>query len=123
MLPKSPPLPFTQRTCFVLPSSGSTCSSFELVFPPPKFVIRRSDPSKFDRYLKSSGPSSFDATASSHRSSKKCSSLFVVISKPQTPPIIPHTTSIRQLFPIRKYPERAIKTKKTGPRRVLSTWP
>src|ERR1700729_4591211 len=79
MLPKSPPLPFTQRTCFVLPSSGSTCSSFELVFPPPKFVIRRSDPNRFDRYLRSSGSSSFDATASSQRSSKNFRPLFAVI--------------------------------------------
>ena len=33
----------------VWPSSGSTCSSLELVFPPPKLVMRRSDPSRFDR--------------------------------------------------------------------------
>src|SRR6266542_1410981 len=44
-------------------------SNFELVFPPPKFVIRRSAPSRFDRYRsKSSGrPSSFAASASSQR--------------------------------------------------------
>jgi len=48
MLPRSPPDPFTHSTCFTNPSTGSTCSSFELVFPPPKLVIRRSLPSKFE---------------------------------------------------------------------------
>src|SRR5258708_23806221 len=79
MLPRSPPLPFTQRICFVFPSSGSTCSSFELVFPPPKFVIRKSEPSRFDRYRNNSGSSNFDATASSQRSSRNRSPLLVVM--------------------------------------------
>src|SRR5216683_4134261 len=86
MLPRSPPLPFTHRICFVFPSSGSTCSSFELVLPPPKFVIRRSEPSRFDRYLKSSGASSFAAAASSQRSSRNRRPLFVVICKPLSYP-------------------------------------
>src|SRR6266702_1406822 len=82
MLPRSPPLPFTQRICFVFPSSGSTCSSFELVFPPPKFVIRRSEPSRFDRYLSNSGASSFAAIASSQRSSRNRSPLCAVMCQP-----------------------------------------
>jgi hypothetical protein len=49
MLPRSPPLPFTQSTVFFCPSSGSVSSSFELVLPPPKLVMRRSDPSKLER--------------------------------------------------------------------------
>src|SRR6266851_9468238 len=82
MLPRSPPLPFTQRICFVFPSSGSTCSSFELVFPPPKFVIRRSEPSRFDRYLSNSGASSFAATASSQRSSRNRRPFCAVMCQP-----------------------------------------
>src|SRR5882757_9154368 len=82
MLPRSPPLPFTQRICCVVPSSGSTCPSFELVFPPPKFVIRRSEPSKFDRYRSNSGASSFAATASSQRSSRNRSPLCDVMCQP-----------------------------------------
>src|SRR5580692_1637806 len=82
MLPKSPPLPFTQRICFVFPSSGSTCSSFELVFPPPKFVIRRSEPSKFDRYRSNSGASSFAATVSSQQSSRNRSPFCAVMCQP-----------------------------------------
>src|SRR6266446_1654567 len=82
MLPRSPPLPFTQRICFVFPSSGSACSSFELVFPPPKFVIRRSEPSKFDRYRSNSGASSFAATTSSQRSSRNRNPLCVVMCQP-----------------------------------------
>src|SRR5438445_10046832 len=82
MLPRSPPLPFTQRICFVFPSSGSTCSSFELVFPPPKFVILRSEPSKFDRYRSNSGASNFAATASSQRSSRNRSPLCAVMCQP-----------------------------------------
>src|ERR1700722_18417756 len=70
MLPRSPPLPFTQRICLAFPSSGSTSSSFELVLPPPKFVILRSEPRRLDRYLNISGASSFAATASSQRSSR-----------------------------------------------------
>src|SRR5271155_5477220 len=109
MLPRSPPLPFTHRICFVFPSSGSTCSSFELVFPPPKFVIRRSEPSRFDRYRSNSGASSFAATASSQRSSRNRSPLCAVMCLPLscrsnlTPTIIPQGTPIRQLFPMRKY--------------------
>src|SRR5271156_4336290 len=79
MLPRSPPEPFTHRTFLVSPSSGSTWSSFELVLPPPKLVMRRSEPSRFDRYRNSSGPSSFDATASSHLSSRNFSLLFAAM--------------------------------------------
>src|SRR5258708_29505760 len=111
MLPRSPPLPFPQRISFVFPSSGSTCSSFELVFPPPKFVIRRSEPSRFDRYRSNSGASSFDATASSQRSSRNRSPLCAVmcvnscrIDHNLAPTIIPHETPIRQLFPMGKQP-------------------
>src|SRR5258708_1128608 len=82
MLPRSPPLPFTQRICFVIPSRDAICSRFELVFPPPKFVIRRSEPSKFDRYLSNSGASSFAATASSQRSSRNRSPLCAVMCQP-----------------------------------------
>src|ERR1035438_4368702 len=79
MLPRSPPLPFTHRILRVAPSIGSTWSSFELVFPPPKFVIRRSDPSRFDRYRSNSGESSLAATASSHLSSRNCNFAFAAI--------------------------------------------
>src|SRR5271154_643926 len=101
MLPRSPPLPFTHRIFFVLPSNGSTSSSLELVFPPPKFVIRRSDPSRFDRYRKSSGASKFAATASSQRSSRNRNLLFAVIRIPShysklRQPIIPHRSPIQQ---------------------------
>ena len=34
---------------FLCPFSGSVSSSFELVLPPPKLVMRRSDPSRFER--------------------------------------------------------------------------
>src|ERR1700733_4690169 len=96
MLPRSPPLPFTQRTCFGFESNGSDRSSFELVLPPPKFVIRRSDPKRFDRYLKSSGPSRVPATASSQRSSRKRRPFCAVIHSPvqaasQTPGSSFHT--------------------------------
>jgi hypothetical protein len=46
---ESPPLPFTQTTVFEVPSSGSFISSLELVFPPPKFVMQRSEPNRFER--------------------------------------------------------------------------
>src|SRR5580698_4433070 len=71
MLPISPPLPLIQSTFFFERSIGSTSASFELVFPPPKFVILKSDPSRFDRYLNNSAASSLLATFSSQRSSKK----------------------------------------------------
>src|SRR5690348_11003478 len=106
MLPRSPPLPFTHSTDLVFPSTGSTCSSFELVLPPPKFVIRRSEPSRFDRYRSSSGPSSFAATASSHLSSRNRNPLVAAITLPSffwfCLSIIPQQTPIRQLFQIRK---------------------
>src|SRR5213082_1620265 len=70
MLPISPPLPLIHKTFALLPSSGSFSSILELVFPPPKFVIRRSDPSKFERYRSNSDWSRLLATWSSHLSSR-----------------------------------------------------
>src|SRR5438128_8099692 len=72
MLPKSPPLPFTARTRTDLPVNGSRISIFELVLPPPKFVMRRSAPSRFDRYRSSSSgrDSSEAASRASHRSAR-----------------------------------------------------
>src|SRR2546426_12768047 len=66
---KSPPLPFTARTRTGLPVSGSGSVNFELVFPPPKFVMRRSAPSRFERYRRSSSgcAASLAASASSQR--------------------------------------------------------
>ncbi len=49
ILPRSPPLPLIHKTSSCFPLSGSTCWIFELVFPPPKLVMRRSEPSRFDR--------------------------------------------------------------------------
>src|SRR6267142_578077 len=73
MDPKSPPLPFTASTLTDLPVNGSGNSIFELVLPPPKFVMRRSAPSKLERYRnKDRGlPSNFVAVAGSHKSPTK----------------------------------------------------
>ena len=49
MDPRSPPEPFTHRTVASWPVSGSFWMTFAEVFPPPKFVIRRSEPSRFER--------------------------------------------------------------------------
>src|SRR6185503_3905930 len=67
---KSPPLPFTASTRAGRPDTGSVRSSFELVLPPPKFVMRKSAPSKLDRYRRSSRGrcSSAAASFSSHKS-------------------------------------------------------
>src|SRR2546430_9839083 len=70
MLPISPPLPLIHKTVALLPSSGSVSSILELVFPPPKFVTRRSDPNKLDRYRSNSAPSRLFAIWSSQRSSR-----------------------------------------------------
>src|SRR6266513_5222787 len=70
MLPISPPLPLIHKTVALLPSSGSFSSILELVLPPPKFVIRRSDPNRFDRYRSNSAPSRRLAIWSSQRSSR-----------------------------------------------------
>src|SRR5207249_7752079 len=75
MLPMSPPLPLIHKTVALLPSSGSVPSILELVFPPPKFVMRRSDPNKLDRYLSNSAPSRVLATWSSQRSEEHTSEL------------------------------------------------
>src|SRR5207248_2829327 len=63
------PLPFTAMTRTFSPVSGSRASNFALVLPPPKFVIRRSAPSRFDRYFsRTSGSTpSRAASLSSHR--------------------------------------------------------
>src|SRR5437660_7127347 len=66
----SPPLPLIQSTFRLAPSSGSAPRIFELVFPPPKFVMRKSDPKRLDRYRSNSGASKLRATFSSHRSSR-----------------------------------------------------
>src|SRR5437588_6214899 len=73
MLPISPPLPLIQSTLCSLPSSGSRSAILALVLPPPKFVIRRSDPRRFERYLSSSASLNLRAISSSHRSSRYCS--------------------------------------------------
>src|SRR5918999_6179532 len=67
---RSPPLPFTASTRSGVPVSGSGSSNLELVLPPPKLVIRRSAPRRFERYLRrSSGAPARDAASrSSHRS-------------------------------------------------------
>src|SRR4051794_15306952 len=70
MLPRSPPLPFTHKIFTVWPVRGSTSSILELVLPPAKLVMRRSEPSRFERYRSKSGSSSLSATAGSQRSSR-----------------------------------------------------
>jgi hypothetical protein len=50
MLPMSPPEPLTHSTCTSAPVSGSFAATLAEVLPPPKLVIRRSEPSRFDRY-------------------------------------------------------------------------
>src|SRR5690349_390613 len=47
----------------VSPVSGSGMSNFELVLPPPKLVMRRSSPSRFDRYCSSASGLSLRAAA------------------------------------------------------------
>ena len=49
ILPRSPPEPLTQITSTFSPVSGSVSMILELVLPPAKLVMRRSDPSRFDR--------------------------------------------------------------------------
>jgi hypothetical protein len=46
---RSPPLPLTAMTRRGSPLRGSGSSNLELVLPPPKFVIRRSSPRRFER--------------------------------------------------------------------------
>jgi hypothetical protein len=41
--------PFTHSTFTISPVSGSISSILELVLPPAKFVMRRSEPSRFER--------------------------------------------------------------------------
>src|SRR5208283_3325467 len=68
--PRSPPLPFTASTRTDLPLNGSGSSILELVFPPPKLVMRKSAPSRFERYRKrASGlPANVSPSATVHRS-------------------------------------------------------
>src|SRR5580658_6328864 len=73
MLPRSPPDPFTHKTSTGSPVSGSSSITFELVLPPAKLVMRRSEPSRFERYRNSSGSSSVAATLESQRSSRNFS--------------------------------------------------
>src|SRR6187455_741287 len=70
---RSPPLPLTASTRAGLPDTGSRRVNFELVLPPPKFVMRRSAPSRLERYRSSSRGRSSIAAAffSSHRSCNK----------------------------------------------------
>ena len=49
MLPRSPPEPFTHSTSTGSPVSGSISVTLELVLPPAKLVMRRSEPSRFER--------------------------------------------------------------------------
>src|SRR6266851_9909953 len=81
MLPISPPLPLIHKTVVLLPSSGSISSILELVFPPPKFVIRKSDPNKLDRYRSNSGPPRRFAIWSSQRSSRYRGFSFVFMGR------------------------------------------
>src|SRR5436190_19826556 len=74
---RSPPLPFTAITRVGSPVSGSGSSNFELVLPPPKFVMRKSAPSRLDRYRKRSSGRSCSAAAS--RSSQRFCRNFVSI--------------------------------------------
>src|SRR5437016_2029619 len=55
MLPRSPPEPLTQSTSTSTPLSGSRCITLADVFPPPKLVMRRSEPRRFERYSSRSG--------------------------------------------------------------------
>src|SRR5206468_10888307 len=66
---RSPPLPFTASTRTDSPVNGSGRVNFELVLPPPKLVMRRSAPRRFDRYLRSSSGSlaRFPASLGSQR--------------------------------------------------------
>src|SRR5260221_12241814 len=61
---RSPPLPFTASTRTGSPVSGSGSVNFELVLPPPKLVMRRSAPRRFDRYFRSPSGSAASAAAS-----------------------------------------------------------
>ena len=51
MEPKSPPDPFTKSISLFFLSIGSFNIIFEDVLPPPKFVIFKSFPSKFERRI------------------------------------------------------------------------
>src|SRR5262245_36350956 len=77
---RSPPLPLTAITRTGSPVNGSGSVNFELVFPPPKLVMRRSAPSRLDRYLSSSSESSTHRAASSsfHRFSRNFVALTLV---------------------------------------------
>ena len=79
--PKSPPLPLTASTCTGLPENGSASVILELVLPPPKFVILRSAPSRFERYRSraSSSPAIDDAFFSSHKSRRWITSVVCAI--------------------------------------------
>src|SRR5882672_10779318 len=74
---RSPPLPFTASTRVGSPVSGSGSSSFELVLPPPKLVMRRSAPSRLERYRSNSSGRASSAAAS--RSSQRFCRNFVSI--------------------------------------------
>src|SRR5205814_6224550 len=73
ILPTSPPLPLIHRILRSEPSSGSRSFIFELVLPPPKFVMRRSEPRRLERYRSSSASLNLRSICSSQRSSKNCS--------------------------------------------------
>ena len=64
--PRSPPEPLTQSTSTVSPVRGSTAGSLADVFPPPKLVIRRSDPRRLERYCSSSSSERVAAWFASH---------------------------------------------------------
>ena len=68
MDPRSPPEPLTQSTSTVSPVSGSAAGSLADVLPPPKLVMRRSDPRRLERYRSSSSSESVAAASLSHRS-------------------------------------------------------
>src|SRR5215467_14566025 len=86
---RSPPLPFTAMTRRGSPVRGSGRSNFELVLPPPKFVMRRSAPRRFERYCNRSSGLLLRTSAlpSSHRF---CSKL-VAVSRAGISHIIPKT--------------------------------
>ena len=64
---RSPPDPLTHSTSTASPVSGSVSEYFDDVLPPPVFVMRRSCPSRFDRYTSRPTGSSPAAVSSSHK--------------------------------------------------------
>ena len=79
MLPRSPPEPFTHSTSTAAPLSGSVMPILAEVLPPPKLVMRRSEPSRLERYSSRSGSLMAAARASSHNEVMGCLVLFAAV--------------------------------------------